>query len=380
MRLNYLPKLLLLAASLLGALLVCELVIRRLQPALPQELTTLAMVYSDEWNHSLPASKRRSWKLNDESYDEYFNQLGLANAEVVVPKPMDVYRVLVVGDSFIQGYGTNSIPRAVSDALEPFRSNDGRKFEVINCGQSSYSALLQHARYLHQYRSLQPDALIYFPDLTDVFDDNVRYRHLVVYDNNGNVDRVGYSRDGYVGAMMSWGFQSSPSYLYKLVLRSVMQYRWRSNKYGTYQETPLDMWKLSENIKNRDRLPFSVSAIESFLTLVSGDPVTGGGSVRHDRVHVACAMYPHEKQITGEWSDVFTRAVSDMCMSNRIPFRSFQPEMAAAYHESPAIYRKNDMHYSFFGLKVLGTNVAQWIVHNPKATLGTSFAEVNSVQ
>ncbi len=119
----------------------------------------------------------------------HFNAYGLNSPEIAMPKPKDVYRVLITGDSFIQGFGPNNAPAAVRSALAARRTVDGRRIEIINGGTSSYSALLHLVRLKHQLLALSLDAVLFLPDLTDVCDDK-RYRDMATFDEAGNVTAV----------------------------------------------------------------------------------------------------------------------------------------------------------------------------------------------
>lgn len=109
------------------------------------------------------------------------NNLGLNEADAIEISNSDsVYRILLVGDRSVEGF---EAPHQISFWLEQalavlIGENGYEHIELINAGQRGYSALLHHARFIHQLYRLKPDAVIYFPDLTDVYDDAVRYRFI----------------------------------------------------------------------------------------------------------------------------------------------------------------------------------------------------------
>ena len=96
------------------------------------------------------------------------------------------HRILVIGDSFTEGYYLEDTFAAV---LERRTGH-----QVIGCGNSSYSPLLHYIRYRDQLSKLQPDELIINVDLTDIYDDNWRYGPEAVFAADGEPLRASNSR------------------------------------------------------------------------------------------------------------------------------------------------------------------------------------------
>jgi len=142
------------------------------------------LVPSNKFNHAYVARGIFQGKIGQDRWIIKTNNLGYREEKITINK-RDKFRIIVLGDSFIAGNAV-TIPDIVEKSLSNFRTIGGKEIEVINAGVPTYSATIHLARFLHETQWLQPDAVILFPDLTDVYDDWHRYRKLVYYDNNGN--------------------------------------------------------------------------------------------------------------------------------------------------------------------------------------------------
>lgn len=122
-----------------------------------------------------------------EPYAFRTNSMGLrASREYAIPKPAGVFRILICGDSFVEGFSeARSMPAAVAVALGPTVAARGLQLEVINAGVGSYAPTLHYFALLYRWLQLQPDLVVLVPDVTDAYDDAVRYAPLVMRDNQG---------------------------------------------------------------------------------------------------------------------------------------------------------------------------------------------------
>ena len=103
------------------------------------------------------------------------NALGLKDREYPPVKPADVFRVLVIGDSFVEGFGLSNedtMPKQ-AEALLAQRACR-RRVEVVNGGVASYSPILEYLFLRHVGLALEPDLVVLAFDMTNVHDDLVR--------------------------------------------------------------------------------------------------------------------------------------------------------------------------------------------------------------
>ena len=88
-------------------------------------------------------SKTKEWDINFS-----VNSLGLRDYEYSLKKPKSVFRILMLGDSFTEGYGVE-LEETFSKLVEKKLNTDKKeKFEVINAGVTGYSPLLEY-QYLN---------------------------------------------------------------------------------------------------------------------------------------------------------------------------------------------------------------------------------------
>ena len=108
-----------------------------------------------------------------------------------------------MGDSFTEGYYIEDTFAAVLER----RLNDlhdGVRYEVVGCGNSSYSPLLHYLRYRDQLSKLHPREIVVNVDLTDIYDDNWRYGPTTEFSTDGEPLRAGsttWSRRGIADAL-----------------------------------------------------------------------------------------------------------------------------------------------------------------------------------
>lgn len=113
-------------------------------------------------------SKTSEWEVTYE-----INHLGLRDEELE-PEKGSTFRILVLGDSFVEGYGVKSENR-FTELLEK-KLNDIYPFDinVINAGVSSYSPVLELEFLKRNFVQIKPDLVLVALDLTD-FKDEIGY-------------------------------------------------------------------------------------------------------------------------------------------------------------------------------------------------------------
>lgn len=125
------------------------------------------------------SSRTPEWNVTNKH-----NSFGLRSPEISLDKKEGAYRILYLGDSFVQGYGVEegkSFPRLVEKELN--KKYQGKpNIEVINAGVPNYSPLLEYL-YLKNYGlKFDPDLVILEFDLTD-FSNDLAYALEATYEN-----------------------------------------------------------------------------------------------------------------------------------------------------------------------------------------------------
>jgi hypothetical protein len=112
------------------------------------------------------------------------NSLGLRDHEYAAAPPPGTYRILMLGDSFTEGFRLafeDTVAKRVERGL-----NDGRcrgRYEVVNAGIGSYSPILEYLLLKQLADRVRPHMVVQNFDMTDVHDDFIRGRVAVFGDD-----------------------------------------------------------------------------------------------------------------------------------------------------------------------------------------------------
>lgn len=137
-----------------------------------------------------------------ENYDINFrsNSLGFNDVEHSLEKKAGVFRVLLLGDSYIEGAG---VPpnRHIARIIEELGESDGKRVEVISMGMSGWGQSHHLATYDRIGRKFDPDLVITFFCVNDMWnnrqDENTGWTNGEIYKTDGeslvlrlaNIDR-----------------------------------------------------------------------------------------------------------------------------------------------------------------------------------------------
>ena len=83
-------------------------------------------------------------------------------------KPAGVFRVMMLGDSFVLGYTVDRQDLFV-DELEGWWKSEERRIEVVNGGTEGYSTDQQALWFRERGAAYQPDIVVLFPYLNDIY-------------------------------------------------------------------------------------------------------------------------------------------------------------------------------------------------------------------
>ena len=111
------------------------------------------------------------------------NSFGLRGAELVVPKPNNVFRIVCLGDEQLlapQTAASKTFCVRLQNLLQP---RTGFRVEVVNAGVPGYCPLLSFLQVRHSLLTLQADLFILNFDMSDVSDDH-RYRRQTQIDGS----------------------------------------------------------------------------------------------------------------------------------------------------------------------------------------------------
>ncbi len=115
------------------------------------------------------------------------NNLGFRDGPMTVKKPDGVFRILLVGDSFIEGEGVD-LEQTAANVLERQLSKKFEKpVEVVNMGVMSYSPIIYKRVIEDKGLPLDPDLVVVAVDMSDFQND---YAYAKDLDENGNFRNI----------------------------------------------------------------------------------------------------------------------------------------------------------------------------------------------
>ena len=331
-------------------------------------------VNHNQYNHTLSPNFPPEVIHEDDhniARDYKINSLGLReNDEIILPKPKKEFRILVVGDSFIMG--NLKIVDKLETKLNAVYGNDQIVFNIINCGQSSYSPMIHLARLKHQFLGLDPDAIIYFPDLTDVYDDTHRYLWLAEFDEHGKLERVKASTRIFRAKRRHK--RETNRFLQKIGLATQKIRYVRNPKVNEHK-----YFQIFDHAKEDGKNPSQYTEQELGLTLrFIKDYIE---IARSNHIHLSITMYPHLPQIIPEnkayntsfdslYNRLFEQRVQGLAQKEDILFKSFYEPISQSVLSGKQLYLPNDMHFNDYGFGFLADLVTEWVVRNPQKSIG----------
>ncbi len=119
------------------------------------------------------------------SYTTHINRYGYRGKDFVMPKPAGLVRVFAVGDSFTFGVGSED-DQTWPALLETALKARGSSVEVINAGIGCTSPMTYLMNLKKIHLRYQPDVVVLFFDMTDLWDDWYSERH-AIKDSHGAV-------------------------------------------------------------------------------------------------------------------------------------------------------------------------------------------------
>ena len=158
------------------------------------DLRRVVEIYSahPSLNHTLTPSKDylRAADRDRPAYRLQTNALGFRFDEARFrDKDPTAFRIAVLGDSLVEGHEEAfTLPRLLEKELAAVRIT-GRRIETMNWGVMSYSPLIHYVNLRRNILRYDPDLVLLHFDLTDVFDDNVRYKDITRWDPKAILSR-----------------------------------------------------------------------------------------------------------------------------------------------------------------------------------------------
>lgn len=344
----------------LAGLLACEVIFRIQEPFFhivegrdPSDL----YLYTRHpiWNHwVLPHTLARvqmpSPGLYAKPYTYATNDFGCRYPkDLAVPKPNDIRRILVLGDSFAEGfYYEDTVGFHLETRLN--QSISGSHFEVVNCACASYSPLLEYLRLKNQLIEMQPDEIILIIDQTDVFDDYWRYRPLSRFASDGEPLSAGESFTPKE-QVIEWAKRRT--YLVRVLSRVRWLVAARFQSSDAYRPPPV----FKNLFMYHSSLPIQSEAWQREVGFCLANILRIIHFTRQRGIPLMVTMYPHRQNLKADlgeklWHREFEHRVEQLCRKNGVHFFSAFDGIANAYRTDRSVYLDGNMHFSPAGQRI----------------------------
>jgi lysophospholipase L1-like esterase len=344
-------------AGLIVGLALCELILRIQEPFFNIMARHFALPTATDhpvWNHWAPPGISVRLAADDlEPYEFFTNSIGCRDPrEPATPKPDGLKRILVMGDSFTEGYRYEETiaPRLEKQLSEAFESS---KFEVINCGCTTYSPILHYLRLKHQLLALQPDYIILNIDLTDIYDDYWRYRPKYKVGADGEPLSSGSAPSSGWGRRVK-DLAKESSYLFRLISgirgKALSQAEAGASLAASDIPPPLPEHVFAYHWS----IPVESEEWNTHVRFCLGNILRVVELCNRQAVQIAITMYPHRQQIKPDeggvlWHREFERRVEQLCREQGVSFFSAYDGLSRAFNEGQPIYREKDIHFTNLG-------------------------------
>jgi nuclear transport factor 2 (NTF2) superfamily protein len=132
--------------------------------------------------HHMPPPYYKYTMRSEDDYDTSFetNNRGMRGPwDYVYAKDKDVFRIAVLGDSFVFGVGVPVEETACYLLEKALNKDGGRRYQVYNFGVYSFSPVLEYIYVKREIVKYDPDLVILMLDISDVQDDYFYEPHIV---------------------------------------------------------------------------------------------------------------------------------------------------------------------------------------------------------
>jgi len=329
---------------------------------------------SDVINHQ-PLRKSTHILSSPEMYGEYagytytahYDQNGIRKNTL---RPEQEHRhsgisVLFMGDSFMQGYDDgNTIPQHVWNYFQTKNS----QFSIIlyNAGCLSYSPAIFIPQAKILIPQLHPTFVVVDIDETDLGDDYIRYKNLIIRDQNGRIVAVEKTPIYFESNYGLIKLKEQPSYVARLFLSLYHKKIYMPHYIERYRHDDRSVFSFSrdkdENAeeKYKEEIGFFrsnvVELVETLIDLIG------------NKDRILLLYHPHLQHLVPDqdnryWNHFVSNTVKDVAARYDIAFYDATEDLRTRFNGNPEQYYWNkNIHFNFDGLKVYGDLVAQSLI------------------
>lgn len=326
------------------------------------------LVEDDVYNHVLAPelTTRRTVHPEVPPFEVRTNALGLRYGRAyAMTKPANTKRIVVCGDSFVEGYAYDTtLPARLEAAFRPDFRSRGHELEVIHAGVSSYSPLIHLIALERKLLPLEPDLVVVAIDPTDARDDH-NYGVLLERDADGDPIAVrsmmttrleslrrNMSERLPLGDLNRWVARLAPT---SYVARAAWHRRALAfaETYTAFVERPpvasppVPVFFDAERPETAAWIAASIGWVERIHA-----------QLRQRGIPLAIVMYPWREQLDDVRYRRFTRAYEAGARRLGAHFCDATPDFEAAT-DRDALYLTNDPHFSPAGQALWADSVVR---------------------
>lgn len=275
-----------------------------------------------------------------------------------IPASSKPDRCLYLGNSFMEGFGEESIPWFI---WQESRDSDAPVYP-FNAGCGSYSPCIFVAQAKKLLPQIDPNLVVVSIDRTDIVDENAK-RHLIDHGSSGSIVAV---RSGSTLQYLTKRYRAirqQPLYISRLASKLILvRSEWPAFK-EWYEEQYVppscrEYSTLFESIEPLEKLE-GTPEVRFFADNLEDLLVTLSAGVGADRVLVT--THPHPGDLLtgdGSWNGLLTHVVASVARKTGV--RHFDaPELLLKEGPDPIknLYIPDDMHLNGDGLKVYARGI-----------------------
>lgn len=360
------------------------------------DVHAISSIYSahPELNHTLTPNldiiRAAHAEINIPAYRLRTNSLGFRFDEHAHKraKPAGSFRIAVLGDSQVEGYTEETtLPYLLEKALSEHRGAR-RRIEVMNWGVMSHAPTVYYVNLERNILDYQPDLVILHYDLTDVYDDSVRYKRLAKWDPAGNP--VSIRPSGFLRMSMNGRTVSAVQ-----LARERPLYSLRRIRIELLERSKFFVFLHSRT--NTLRQTFNLYLEELRSEYPAFAPSTGGGDplawckrpndpaikkqIKHSfnvvrsisvflkkrRIPLLLTTLPHRNHLapSGDntlWDSAPLQQIERLAREANVDFRAPTAELRAAHNARRDIYHSDGMHLNDAGREIWAAALAGRIV------------------
>jgi lysophospholipase L1-like esterase len=151
-----------------------------------RKMTTIGSGSADShFHHRFKPNTDYHYKTSEFDVAIHTNRFGLRGPDPLMPKPKNLKRILLLGDSVTFGFPIKD-EEVFARLLESGLKEKGINSDVVNCAHSGYSTVLSYIRLRDECLAFDPDVVVLMFDLGDVWEDH-QYQKNLKYSKTGEL-------------------------------------------------------------------------------------------------------------------------------------------------------------------------------------------------